>query len=560
MIRRFFLSALPLLATLLATSVGAQGADSVRPIRTVFATSGTNVPVTIAGRATVSAGQMQSNAFEVAMEDPSGGIRIFSRVLDVHVREGDSLVATGTVKRYRGDLELVATRVRVAPSAPRLIPPRDVPIDSAQMKRYPGQLVRVRGRVDGFGYSEGGQWLRLRDSATARGTITVWVPANHGARIDLSKVRPNDSLTVAGIVTSYQDNADDKVVWQLVPRTGNDVVVSETRAIWPTWLLWSLLAAATVVLGMLALTRINSRRHLRALRETDARYRQLLAMTPEAVLVHAGGRILFTNPAAAELLGVTNEQALVGRSIADFATPESRDALEGLTDARGGRPPRVRGHFLKSNGSTLDVEISSSPCVYLDQPAVVVLARDISGQLRYERDLHALALVDELTGLHNRRGFTLFADQEIARARRSGRLPTLVFADLDDLKAINDVHGHASGDVAIRLVAAAFKSILRETDIVARWSGDEFVALLSDGDPGAAEQIGERLSAAVASQAPTDLPYTVSATVGTSTLDPMLTLRDAIERADAELYTRKRHVRRGRPAAVGNVDAVPERE
>jgi len=507
----------------------------------------------------VSAGQMQSRAFEVAMQDTSGGIRIFSRTLDVRVREGDSLVAIGTVKRYRGDLELAATRVTVVPSAPRLIQPRDVAIDVAQLERYPGQLVRVRGRIDGLGHSEGGQWLRLRDG-TARGTITVWVPANHGARIDLSNVRRNDSLTVAGIVTSYQDNVDDPVVWQVVPRSGDDVVISATTAVWPVWLLWSLLAVAALVLSVLALSRINTRRHLRALRETDARYRQLLAMTPEAVLVHAAGRILFTNPAAAELLGVANEHVLVGRSIADFAAPESRDALEGLTDAQGSRPPRVRGRFMSSTGSALDVEISSSPCVYLDQPAVVVLARDISGQLRYERDLHALALVDELTGLHNRRGFTVLANQEIARARRTGRLPTLVFADLDDLKGINDVYGHASGDAAILLVAAAFKSILRETDIVARWSGDEFVALLSEGDPGAAEQIDDRLAAAIASQGSPDQPYTVSATVGTSTLDPMLSLRDAIERADAELYTRKKHLRRSGPPPVVNIDAVSERE
>src|SRR4029079_17268819 len=155
---------------------------------------------------------------------------------------------------------------------------------------------------------------------------------------------------------------------------------------------------------------------------------------------------------------------------------------------QGGRPPRVRGRFVKSTGGALDVEISSSPCVYLDQPAVVVLARDISAQLRYERDLHALALIDELTGLHNRRGFTLFAEQELARARRHGRVPVLVFADLDDLKGINDSHGHSAGDAALRLVAAAFKSIVREADIVARWSGDEFVALLSDGDPGDAQK------------------------------------------------------------------------
>lgn len=560
MIRRPCRLVLLLLVARAATDVGAQGSDAVRPIQSVLATDSTNQRVTISGRATASAGQMQSTAFEIAVQDSSGGIRVFSRALDVPVREGDSVIAVGTIKRYRGDLELVASRVTVVPGPPRVIQPREVPIDVAQMRLHPGQLVRVRGRVDAFGHSEGGQWLRLRDSATARGTITVWIPANHGAPIDLSKVRPNDSLTVAGIVTSYQDNADDPIVWQLVPRTAEDVVVSETAPVWPTWLLWSVLVGGVAVLGALALARFNSRRQLRALRETDARYHQLLAMTPEAVLVHTGGRIVFTNPAAAELLGVANEQALVGRPIGDFATPESRDALEGLSDPQGGRPPRVRGRLTKSMGGTLDVEISSSPCLYHNQSAVVVLVRDISGQLRYERDLHALALVDDLTGLHNRRGFTLFAEQEIARARRSGRMPMLVFADLDDLKGINDVHGHASGDAAIRLVATAFKSILRESDIVARWSGDEFVALLSDGDPGAAEQIGARLAAAVASQAPLDLSYVVSATVGTSALDPMLSLRDAIERADAELYARKKHARRDRTSAVDHADATVERE
>jgi diguanylate cyclase (GGDEF)-like protein len=136
----------------------------------------------------------------------------------------------------------------------------------------------------------------------------------------------------------------------------------------------------------------------------------------------------------------------------------------------------------------------------------------------------------------------------------------LVFADLDDLKGINDRHGHATGDAAIRLVASAFKSILREADIVARWSGDEFVALLTDGDQAAALQIDVRLASAIASQASPDLPYTVSATVGTSALDPMLALRDALERADAELYTRKKHGRRGRPSLVTNIDALREPE
>jgi len=420
--------------------------------------------------------------------------------------------------------------------------------------------VRVSGRVLASGHSEGGRWIRLADERNAASnTVTVWVPANHGASIDLTSIRTRDSLTIAGIVTSYQDNADDPVVWQLVPRTTNDVVVVTTEPEWPAWLLWSLLGGAGAALAALVLVRLNSRRHLRTLRETDARYRQLLALSPEAVLVHANGKILFTNPAAAEMLGLASEEALVGRPIDDFAHEDTRAALAGqATDDAGGRAPRVRGRLRTAGGGTLDVEIVSSPCVYHDQPAVVVLARDISAQLRYERDLHALALIDELTGLHNRRGFTLFAEQELARARRHGRVPVLVFADLDDLKAINDLHGHASGDAAIKLVASAFKSILREADIVARWSGDEFVALLSDGDQAAARQIDARLASAIASHAQPDLPYTVSATVGTSMLDPMLALREALERADAELYSRKKHGRRSRLSPVTRIDAIRE--
>jgi diguanylate cyclase (GGDEF)-like protein/PAS domain S-box-containing protein len=559
-----WLAALLATATHVALGQGAKAPPPApRPIASVVELEGSDRIVTIAGRSTVNAGQLQSTAFDIAVQDTTGGIRVFARALRIPVHEGDSVVATGTIRRYRGDLELVASRVAIVPAPRRTIVPRDVPIDVERMSRYPGQLVRVHGRVTGFGHSEGGQWIRLRDGSNAtQGTITVWVPANHGAPVDLSHVQSDDSLSVSGIVTSYKDNADEPVVWQLVPRSADDVLLSAARARWPAWLAWAAIAIAGLVIAAFTAVRLHSRRQLRAFRETDARYRQLLALTPEAVLVHAAGRIIFTNPAAADLLGVASEEALVGRLIADFAPPETRDALNGIgVDAGGGRAPRVRGRLITTSQGLIDVEIASSPCVYNDKPAVVVLARDITAQIRYERDLHALALVDELTGLHNRRGFSLFADQELARARRHGRIPTLLFADLDDLKTINDVHGHASGDVALRLVASALKSILRESDIVARWSGDEFVALLSDGDLEAAGRIDERLAAAIAAQTPEDLPYRVSATVGTSTLDPLLALRDAMERADAELYNKKKHARRdGRRPTPDNVDVATEPE
>jgi diguanylate cyclase (GGDEF)-like protein/PAS domain S-box-containing protein len=406
-----------------------------------------------------------------------------------------------------------------------------------------------------MGRSEGGQWVRLRDpSSPAHGTLTIWVPANHGSPIDLGNVANADSLAVTGVVTSYQDNADDPVVWQLVPRDAADVEVSAHEAGMPGWLMWAALVAALGIGTWLATSRISARRQLHALRETEARYAQLLALLPDAVIVHARGSILFTNPAAADLLGLPSYHELVGRPLADFVHPDSMASLAEFDADRAGtapeQAPRVRAQLLTASGVAVDVEVASSPCLYHDRPAMVLLARDITAQLRYERDLHALALVDELTGLQNRRAFTLFAEQELARARRNGRTPVLVFADLDGLKHINDEHGHAAGDAAIRIVANALRSIFREADIVARWSGDEFVALMVEGSDEAAQLVRSRLDAAIKAQSPAELPYVVTASVGASPLDPALPLRDAMERADAQLYAQKKRQRRSKIRAT----------
>lgn len=564
-----------LLAIALVTTVTRQAAAQAQPpaplataparsIADAVANRDTDREVTIAGRASVSSGKLQSSAFDVAVEDSTGGIRIFSRNPQSDVHEGDSVVATGAIKSYRGNLELVLSSLTVINAQRRVILPRMLPIDPGTIAKNAGRLVRVHGRVAALGRSEGGQWLRLRDAASpAHGTVTVWVPANHGAPIDLGRVEAQDSLAVTGVVTSYQDNADDPVVWQIVPRDEEDVHIDESSRGLPAWFAWTALGLAITVGAGLAMSRIGARRQLHALKETEARYRQLLALLPDAVVVHASGKILFTNPATCELLGVGAQQTIVGHDLAEFVHPDSRDAFaeETLEHAASvERPPRARAKMLGAAGAVVDVEIASSPCVYHDRPAMVLLARDITSQLRYERDLHALALVDELTGLQNRRAFSLFAEQELARARRYGRTPVLVFADLDGLKQINDKHGHSSGDAAIRIVANALRSIFREADIVARWSGDEFVAMMVEGSEEAAQQIGVRLDAAIAAQSPADLPYVVSASIGASPLDPALPLRDAMERADAELYAQKKRGRRSKirqtPVSVGVVDLV----
>ncbi|MDQ8155151.1 MAG: diguanylate cyclase [Gemmatimonadota bacterium] len=521
----------------------AAAAQKPRPLITIaqaIRTLDSGDTVSVAGRVTAGTGQLQSTVFDIAMEDSSGGIRVFSRILEAEVRVGDSVVATGVVKTYRGMVEIVGTRVEVVPGARALMEPASIAVDQQLLPKFSGRLVRVRGRVAGFGKSEGGQYLRLRDlNPDETGTLTIWVPSNHGEPIDLSRVQYEDSVTVAGVIASYRDNADDPLVWQIVPRTRDDVNVPQGRTGLPVEWLYAALGLSLLAAGWLYTGRYRAYKQVRALRETEARYHQLLALSPDAVIVHAAGEVRFANVAAARLLGLENEQLMRGRVLHDFVPSELREVLDTPPAGTDERAPRLRGQLRSSTGRMVDVELTASPCLYLDEPAVVVLARDITQQLRYERDLHALALVDELTGLANRRGFAFFAEAEVARARREKLNPVVVFADIDGLKQINDTHGHAAGDLAIRVVAQAFKSILRESDIVARWGGDEFVALIGEGGESVASQLGARLAGAISALRPPGLSFPVKASVGLSTLDPLLPLTEAMDRADEALYRKK---------------------
>ena len=106
---------------------------------------------------------------------------------------------------------------------------------------------------------------------------------------------------------------------------------------------------------------------------------------------------------------------------------------------------------------------------------------------RMEEEIRSLSLTDELTGLYNRRGFTLLAEQEVKLAHRMNRTMLLFFCDVDNLKGINDTHGHAQGDLALKEVSAILKETFREADILARLGGDEFVVLAVDASLESAE-------------------------------------------------------------------------
>lgn len=146
------------------------------------------------------------------------------------------------------------------------------------------------------------------------------------------------------------------------------------------------------------------------------------------------------------------------------------------------------------------------------------------------------AKVDNLTGLLNRRGFAERAEAELARARREGTWLGVVSFDLDHFKAINDRFGHDVGDRVLVEVAELFKSELRESDVLARMGGEEFVALLPGEAVAEAEATAERVRAALVAESSAPA-VTVSAGVAAAIAPE--DLEDLLRGADRALYRAK---------------------
>jgi diguanylate cyclase (GGDEF)-like protein len=154
------------------------------------------------------------------------------------------------------------------------------------------------------------------------------------------------------------------------------------------------------------------------------------------------------------------------------------------------------------------------------------------------------ARVDSLTGLGNRRAFEEAVTTEAARADRNGMPVSLLMADLDGFKQINDTYGHTAGDDCLRKVAEAFRLAVRAGDLCFRWGGDEFVALLPGTGLHAAERVRERLEATVraAGLGPGDEDLTISC--GVSQLDEISSADGLVASADMELLLAKRDSQR----------------
>lgn len=301
--------------------------------------------------------------------------------------------------------------------------------------------------------------------------------------------------------------------------------------------------------------------------EREMQLAKLLEILPVGIsILGADRQISYTNPALQKMLQISQEGMRNGkhsdrhyiRADGTSMPMEEMASTRALQDNREIRD--IETGIVKENGETIWTSVSAVP-VELAQWKLVLVTLDITARKQAEdeilklnaeleekiaqrtldlakanQQLHELSIVDELTGLHNRRGFFLLAEEQFLLARRAKANALVFYADLDGLKQVNDQQGHDAGDKAIIDAAHALRGTFRSSDILARLGGDEFVVIVIEADEPSIPSLLARLEEMLTER-------NLSMSVGVVSFDSQTdtSLDNLIAHADQAMYEVKRN-------------------
>lgn len=299
---------------------------------------------------------------------------------------------------------------------------------------------------------------------------------------------------------------------------------------------------ASVVLCVLpvAVDLAQRKRLIRAVRESEARYRLLAEQSTDVIMnLDANGRIRFISPAIEAAGGYTVEE-LIGRNANILIAEDHRAAVRDGHLRALQSTESVKYEYVAITKSGERRWFETHTRAVLDEhgraDGAVSVIRDIHDRKTLEDQLAEAAVTDPLTRLLNRRGFELVSQ----RLAASGETASVALFDIDHFKRVNDTYGHAAGDRVLEAVAGLLRGKLRGTDALGRLGGEEFALLLSSTDISLAQVICDRMRRTVAEHRfeHDGEPFQVTVSCGIALLRGT-DIEAALREADAALYEAK---------------------
>src|SRR5437868_8522077 len=286
----------------------------------------------------------------------------------------------------------------------------------------------------------------------------------------------------------------------------------------------------------------------KALRETEEHFRNAFDYAAIGMaLVSPKGGWMRVNRSLCNLLGYTERELLESNFQAVTHPDDIGNDLANLYRLLQSETPtsQVEKRYVHRDGEVVWALNSVSLVRGVDDNPghFIFQIQDITERKRAEAALQSLSLVDELTGLYNRRGFLAVTETHLASIRRNHKVPVILYTDLDGLKEINDSLGHHEGDRALKKTAEILKETFRSSDILARLGGDEFVVLAAIDTDERAESLTVRLQEKLdEANARGSRPYNLSLSVGIAHFsdEDNHSIEELMAQADRAMYEQKR--------------------
>ena len=282
---------------------------------------------------------------------------------------------------------------------------------------------------------------------------------------------------------------------------------------------------------------------------TGAKLQMILEQSPIGVSVSRrdNGMIIFANTRFAELVGLDRDRIIGSRARDYYVDDAQRERVVEKLKANEA-VMNMEVQFKRADDSPFWTLFTVNHAVINGVPVNLAWIYDYTERRNMEEALREMASRDPLTGIYNRRSFMEMARQQFARAHRFTEPMSVLVLDVDHFKRVNDTYGHAVGDDALRMVASACNTSLREYDVLGRLGGEEFVVALpgttTDECRVVADRLRRNLSRLVIPVAVSRDRVTLTASIGISAVDiDGDTLEKAIHRADLALYRAKREGR-----------------